>query len=796
MGPVIRNTLLGTAFLLVAGARISAQTPAPPPANAAKIPLSTIPRVYRPPKLEDFLENHPREAELAVSDFRQNLPGDGVPATEPTAAYLSYDDKNLYVAFVCRDQAGQVRAHLAKREATDQDDGVGVLLDTFRDFHRAYYFFSNPLGVQTDAIYTEGQGYDYSFDTLWDTSGRVLNDGYIVLFSIPFKSLRFSDGAEQTWGIALYRVILRKSEYDYWPYITQRVEGLTQQFAPVGGFERVAPGRNIQLIPYGLLASDHFLNQPNPPNPATPPAYRDNFEHRAGLDAKFVFKDALTFDVTLNPDFSQVESDDPQVTVNQRFAVFFPEKRPFFIENAGFFATPINLFFSRQIADPQFGARMTGKLGKWTLGTLVIDDRQPGLGFTSGPYATRAVGGVVRIAREFGRQSYIGGFASSRDFADTSNRVASLDARLKFSKNWVVDAQAVHTWTRQNTNAGLNCLWFPQSSNGIGSQQGNALWLDASYTGRHFVFSTYYDDFSPNFCTELGFVNRIDIRQNYGFGGYFWRPEKSKVIDFGPTALEILDWNHAGILQDWQAAVGFQVDLTKQTTFNISRGEAYELFEGIDFRKHSTSISAATQPYKWLSFSARYIQGISENFFPAQTLVPFQPFLGNTKRLNFGFTLRPSSRFRLDETLIYYRLGTRAGWTTPPFAPGQSVFNNYLNRAKLNYQFTKELSLRLILDYNATIANTNLVDVQRNLGGSDNPSGPIAPTKQFTTDVLLTYLLHPGTAVYVGYNNGFSDLLLHPGAAPGASPFVTAQGAPNNTNSRLFFVKVSYLLRF
>ncbi|PYT56864.1 MAG: hypothetical protein DMG35_21320 [Acidobacteria bacterium] len=765
MGPVIRNTLLGTAFLLVAGARISAQTPAPPPANAAKIPLSTIPRVYR-------------------------------PATEPTAAYLSYDDKYLYVVFVCRDQAGQVRAHLAKREATDQDDGVGVLLDTFRDFHRAYYFFSNPLGVQTDAIYTEGQGYDYSFDTLWDTSGRVLNDGYIVLFSIPFKSLRFSDGAEQTWGIALYRVILRKSEYDYWPYITQRVEGLTQQFAPVGGFERVAPGRNIQLIPYGLLASDHFLNQPNPPNPATPPAYRDNFEHRAGLDAKFVFKDALTFDVTLNPDFSQVESDDPQVTVNQRFAVFFPEKRPFFIENAGFFATPINLFFSRQIADPQFGARMTGKLGKWTLGTLVIDDRQPGLGFTSGPYATRAVGGVVRIAREFGRQSYIGGFASSRDFADTSNRVASLDARLKFSKNWVVDAQAVHTWTRQNTNAGLNCLWFPQSSNGIASQQGNALWLDASYTGRHFVFSTYYDDFSPNFCTELGFVNRIDIRQNYGFGGYFWRPEKSKVIDFGPTALEILDWNHAGILQDWQAAVGFQVDLTKQTTFNISRGEAYELFEGIDFRKHSTSISAATQPYKWLSFSARYIQGISENFFPAQTLVPFQPFLGNTKRLNFGFTLRPSSRFRLDETLIYYRLGTRAGWTTPPFAPGQSVFNNYLNRAKLNYQFTKELSLRLILDYNATIANTNLVDVQRNLGGSDNPSGPIAPTKQFTTDVLLTYLLHPGTAVYVGYNNGFSDLLLHPGAAPGASPFVTAQGAPNNTNSRLFFVKVSYLLRF
>jgi hypothetical protein len=589
--------------------------------------------------------------------------------------------------------------------------------------------------------------------------------------------------------VALYRVILRKSEYDYWPYVTQRVEGLTQQFAPVGDLDNVSPGRNIQFIPYGLLANDHFLNQPNPLSAATPPAFLDRFEHRAGLDAKFVAKDSLTFDVTLNPDFSQVESDDPQLTVNQRFAVFFPEKRPFFIENAGFFATPINLFFSRRIADPQFGARMTGKLGKWTLGALVIDDRRPGQSFSSGPYNTRAADGVVRVTREFGNQSYIGGFFSSRDFADTSNRVASLDARLKFSKNWVVDIQGVHSWTRQNLNAGQNCLSFASSNPAIGSQQGTALWADASYSGRHFSFSTNYNDFSPNFCTEMGFVNRIDIRQNYAFGGYFWRPEKSKIIDFGPSVSETLDWDHNGVLQDWQAAVGFQVDLTKQTTVSISRGEAYELFNNIGFRRHSASVLAATQPYKWISFSARYTQGIQVNFIPAPGLLPF---LANAKRVNFGLTLRPSARFRFDETLIYYRLGTRAGWVTPPFSPGQGVLNNYLNRAKLNYQFTKELSLRLILDYNATIANTQLFDVQRSLGGSDDVNGPFAPTKQFTTDVLLTYLLHPGTAVYLGYNNGYNDLALH----PGASPFVTAQGAPNNSTSRLFFIKLSYLLRF
>jgi len=774
---------------LVCGAagRVLAQSASPPRPNGAAIPLSKIPRVHRAPKLEDFLENRPREAELAVSDFRQYLPGDGAPASEPTTAYLSYDDKNLYVVVVCRDEPGQVWGHLSKRENSDQDDGVGVLLDTFQDFHRAYYFFSNPLGVQTDAIYTEGQGYDFSFDTLWGNAGRETKDGYIVWFAIPFKSLRFSHQPEQTWGVALFRNILRKSETDYWPYITQRVEGITQQFAPVNGIENVSPGRNIQLIPYGLLADNRFLDQ------TATPAHRTVFEHRAGLDAKFVVKDALSFDVTLNPDFSQVESDDPQVTINQRFAVFFPEKRPFFIENAGFFQTPINLFFSRQIADPQFGGRMTGKLGKWTLGALVIDDRQPGRGQApGGPYDTRAVDGVVRVAREFGNQSYVGAFLSSRDFADTNNRVASLDARLKFSRNWVLDLQAAHSWTRQDANLAPNCLTFNNvDSRGIGSQQGSAYLGNLRFTGRHFAFSSDYDEKTPGFCTELGFVNRVDIRQNFTFAGYFWRPEKRRIIAFGPSASELLNWDHAGRLQDWQAALGFEVDFTRQTTLNISRGEFFELFDNINFRKHSTSALFTTQPYNWISFSTRYTQGTGENFFPAATLLPFQPFLGNTRRVNIGFTIRPSSRFRFDETYIYSRLGTRKGSTPPGFAPDKNIFNNHLMRSKLNYQFTKELSLRLIVDYNATLANEGLVDLQTNLGSFDG--GPIAPTKKLTGDVLFTYLLHPGTAVYLGYTDGYSNLTLHTLPPP---PFVTALGSPTNSTGRLFFIKLSYLFRY
>ncbi len=787
MGRILRLPwlLLVCVFLWPAAASGQGGAAVPlPPAGPSAIPFERIPRVTRAPRIEDFIEDRAREAELAVSDFRQYLPGDGAPASEETSAYLSYDDKNLYVVFVCGDAAGQVRGHLSKREGADQDDTVGILLDTFRDRRRAYFFAANPLGIQSDSIYTEGQGYDFSFDTLWYSEGRLTDNGFVVWFRIPFKSLRFASTSEQTWGIALYRVILRKSEFLYWPYLTQRVQGLTQQFAPVSGLENISPGRNIQLIPYGLLARSSFLDQRDPGNPAR----RTEFEHRAGLDAKFVVRDALTFDVTLNPDFSQVESDAPQVTINQRFEVFFPEKRPFFIENAGFFATPINLFFSRRVAEPQFGGRMTGKVGNWALGAILIDDRQPGRNQPS-PFDTRARIGVARVAREFGQQSQIGAFFSSRDFADTSsNRVASLDARFKLSPNWVLEGQVAHSWTRQDSDLPPLCF------QGDTHLQGTAAWANLSYTGRHLFYNSGYDGKTPGFCTELGFVNRVDIRKLTNFVGYLWRPEKSKVLDFGPSGTGTVIWDHTGRLTDWGADFVFQVDLSRQTTMALTRREAFELFRGLGFRKHLSGVSITSQPYKWLGFNAQFTSGTGENFFPGPGLPtgpPLQPFLGNTKRFNLGFTLQPEARLRFDQTYIFSRLGTREGSTPPGFSPDTSVFNNHILRSKLNYQFTKELSLRAIFDYNATLANEGLLDLQRNLGSFQG--GVIEPNKRFTSDLLLTYLLHPGTAIHVGYTDSYANLRLDPLTAP---PVVIRTGSPNEPVGRLFFVKLSYLLRF
>lgn len=777
--------ILFAAFLVIGFCSLAAraQTSAP---SAAQIPsppgsasLAHIPRVTRPPKIEDFLRGAPPEGQEVLTGFRQFRPGDGTPATRETTAYLSYDDRNLYVVFVCKDDPQLVRAHLAKREDIGNDDQVALYLDTFQDHHRSYVFATNPLGIQLDGIYTEGQGYDFTFDTLWYSEGRLTDDGYIVWMAIPFKSLRFSGEPVQSWGIALNRVTLRSNELVWWPYVTQRQAGIVQQFGTASGLEEISPGRNLQFIPYGLLARARFLDQSDLSNRF----FRTQAEHHAGLDAKFVLRDALTFDFTVNPDFSQVESDDPQVTINERFRVFFPEKRPFFIENAGFFQTPINLFFSRNIIDPQFGGRMTGKLGSWALGALVMDDRAAGRGRPSS-FDTRARIGVVRVAREFGQQSQIGAFFSSHDFAGSSNRVASLDTRLKLSPNWFFDAQAAHSWTLQKAQ---------QLCQQPGEIQGSAWWTQLSYSGRHFTYTGNYDDKSPNFCTELGFVPRTDVRQFRNSGGYFWRPKNRRVLAFGPSAAGLVNWNRENRIQDWEADLGFEIAWTQQTTLNISRGEAFELFRNIGFRKHATAVFFSTEPFKWLAIQTRFSTGTNENFFPGAQPEPFPPllpFLGNSKKVSFSMTLRPWPRLRIDQTYLYTRLGTRVGSTPLRFTPGQNIFNNHILRTKVNYQFTKELSLRAIVDYRATLANPQLLDVQTNLGSL--PGGLVAPTKRFSPDLLLTYLPHPGTALYIGYTDQYANLLFD----PTQRPTVFLGSSPDNSVGRQVFVKFSYLFRF
>ena len=727
---------------LAATLAVAAQQPPTPPTTR---PSVTITRTATPPRLEDFRTGERRDG-LVADAFLQREPGDLVPATEKTEAYVSYDATNLYVVFVCHAKdPSKVRARMNRREQIFNDDFVGVFLDTFNDRQRAYMFLVSPLGIQTDGIVTEGQNDDFSFDTIWQSRGELTDFGYVVSIAIPFKSLRFPPATgPQIWGISFMRGIPVNSENDFWPGITRSKTSFTGQFADLHGLQNVSPGRNIQLIPYGTFTGARFLDRDIP-------AYDSQTDGRAGIDAKVVARDSLALDFTLNPDFSQVESDEPQVTVNQRFEVFFPEKRPFFLENAGYFETPVNLFFSRRIVDPQFGGRVTGKVGGWAIGALTIDDRAPGHNVaTDDPlHDDRAFNGVVRARREFG-DSNIGGLMTMRDFGSSFNRIASADTRLRLNSQWFAQGQAAIADTKDIDGT---------------HRQDAAYSANVNRNSRVLNYVLDYTDIGKDFRTTLGFVPRTDIRQSTQFVAYRWYPKSGRLTSFGPNSFVQGTWDHSGQLQDWTVRFPFELNFKAQSGMFFRRTQSMERFADLEFREHENLANGNTSYFRWMDIGVFAASGTRPNYYPPPGTLPF---LANFWDAQLSLTFRPISGLRLDETYIYSHLGTRT-------EPGRTIFDNHIVRSKMNYQFSREFSLRVILDYNAVLSDPSLVSLER--------------TKHFAGDVLFTYLIHPGTAFYVGYTDGYDSVEL-------ASSGIVPIKSPTTSTGRQFFVKTSYLFRF
>ena len=717
-------------------------------AALAQVKDVQIPKIDRKPLLEEFLNGNSRSDMRRIDDFRQRQPGDGKPVSRKTAAWFGYDDKNFYVVFVCESPAGKTRARLAKREDIFSDDVVGFFLDTYRDRQHSYEFFVNPLGIQADAIESEGQDDDFSFDTLWYSDGRLTPEGFAASITVPFKSLRFKPDALQTWGFGLGRFIPDNNESSFWPFVTQKVEGFSQQLGTMTGLENISPGRNLRITPYGAFGSSHFLDIPA----FGDPGFKTQNTPRAGLDVKAVIHDSLTLDIALNPDFSQVESDDPQVTVNQRYEIQFPEKRPFFLENNAYFVTPENLFFSRRIVDPEFGARLTGKLGRWNLGILAIDDRAPGLALapTDPNLNAHAIIAIARIQREFAKQSNIGFLVTDREFGGSFNRVGALDTRLKLNANWTFTGQAIASETHN-----------PDGTH----QGGDAFNGDLRFQNREWQYDLKYIDRSEGFRADLGFIPRVNIRQGQQYLARRFHPKNKKILSWSPGLFMTGDFDHRNVQQDWSVREQINVEMPRTTFIGAGHAETFEKYNNINFRRNDNSGGFHTEYFKRATIDVGYSRGIRINYDVVTNLLAFR---GNGDELQANFTLRPFSRVKLDEIYYLTRLYT--------FGPHpEAVFINHLARSRATYQFTKELSLRLILDYNGVLQNPALISLDRQ--------------KRITGDILLTYLLHPGTAFYIGYTDRLENLALFPGQ-------VNRIGFPSTTTGRQFFTKISYQFRF
>ena len=758
--------IVASATVVVAGTAfwISSTVFAAETANGVQIPT-----LDRAPTLADFAGMEPsaqmRDSMAAVTDFTQRLPDDGEPASERTDVYLAYDDSNLYAVFLAFDSdPDQIRANLSPRENVDNDDTVGILIDTFNDQRTGYAFRSTPLGVQWDARWNEvarTPAFDSAYQAVWQTDGELTDQGYMVLMTIPMRTLRFPENGEQVWRVMLERKMPRLSEEAYWPQYSIAMEGRLNQAADLTGIRDVSPGRNIQIVPFVFARAFDVLDR----GATGGPAFNNDSEEDVGLDAKFVFRDSLVLDLTLNPDFSQVESDDPQVTVNERFEVRFPELRPFFIENADYFTTESLLVFTRRIVDPDAGLRFTGRQGPWGIGTMLIDDQAPGQNRAPGdPLAGQVADiGIFRLFRDISEQSRVGMLYSDRQFGDSYNTVTSVDGRFKLNDNWTTQVQL--TDTESLTTGGVR----------LDGDQKNVR-FDRS--GRRVGVHTHYINSSEGFRTDLGFINRNYAPDTNGLHNrvtWTFYPETGRVNSWSPIAYfsHLDDQEGTRLFATWRYSHVWRWDGATELTlaYEDSRERLRpQDFTGLvsnrDYSYDTATIEFETEAFSQLGFNFELESGEVINLLPA---AGFEPELADAVSGQFGLFWRPLDRFRVDATYLLRELTDERGGTG-------KIFSNEITRLKLNYQFTKELSLRFIAQHEKTDPG-----VMTRLERDEN----------LNFDLLGRYVINPWSALYVGYNSNSSNFAIVD------TEFGTDLVSTNDLqrDGKQFFVKFSYLLQ-
>ena len=535
------------------------------PGGFATVPLAARPttvivRTREAPRIDGRLDDAVWRNATHLTEFVQIAPVEGAPGSERTEVWMAYDDDNLYFAFYAHySDPGMIRVFRADRDEIRGDDRISVLFDTFLDQQRAYQFTVNGYGVQGDSIVnatgrmssssrsmsmssgsSSGTGSrsggggmssmsssgafgifgDDSWNALFETGGVVVSDGWTAEMAIPFKSLRYParpGGAPHRWGFQITRIIRGKSEAQSWAPISRSVAGQMTQFGVLEGLADLSQSRNIEILPeltgvqFGSLDTGTGGYDERDP------------DGELGVGVKYGITPNLTADFTYNPDFSQIESDRPQVETNQRFALFYPEQRPFFLEGQDIFetATPVTLVHTRTIVDPRLGAKLTGKVGNATLGVVVADDEAAGrLDDRSDPmYGASAQSFIGRARYDLYAESYLGGIATAREFGDAYNRIAGVDGRFRLSRTKRVNFLAIASETRDDVDGAL---------------AGEVFEADFTSQGRNLGYGVAHSRIAPGFRTATGFVPRVDVQQTSAHLSYRWWPETT-ILSWGPS---------------------------------------------------------------------------------------------------------------------------------------------------------------------------------------------------------------------------------------------------------------------
>lgn len=728
--------------------------------------------------LSDFAGMEPRpelkSKLLKISGFIQNTPHDGQPETEKTEVWLGYTKSDLYFVFICHDRHPElIRGHLARRENILNDDNVTVLLDPFQDRRKGVLFKVNPAGVQADAAWDDTNGIDYSYDQVWDSEGQVTREGWMALIEVPFRSLRFRPNGSD-WGVVFWRNFPRNSESDYWPRVSTNITGVLSQEGTLHGIQGVTGSHNAQINPYVLAQNERELKTVDPLNPYFSSRH---FEGTAGGEVKAILKDRIIFDATINPDFSTVESDQPQFTVDQRYPVYFPELRPFFLENANYFTTPITLVYTRNIVHPEFGGRVTGKTGHTTIGLFVVDDREPGQTVTAGDplYNKRATIAVGRVSQDIGKGSSIGAIYTDYEFGQGWNRIGGVDFTWRMNDKWTALGQMVESSTKGTVDSGTP----PTYSAGPASN------FQLQHNGHAFNLQSNFQDMSVGFQTQLGFIQASNFRNGQTHMTYQWYPKHRLIQSYGVETNQNVAYDHLGNRVFHYSTYDPFILLPRNFVLAPIVGEnsdtvgpqnGYLLTQNRNFTENFGGFVVRGAPFAQLNFNLQAGRGGNVNYNP---VAGGAPFLMDQETVQALFTLQPLRQLTADNTYLLDRDCAVAG--------GALVYESQVFRTKVNYQFTRAISARVIAEYDSTLANPAETSLLR--------------TKGVGTAALLTWLPHPGTAVYIGYNNDLQNLdgsLCNrlPGGACDANNTIAPRAANMLNDGRQIFIKASYLLRF
>ena len=746
-------------------------------------------------------------------DFVQTSPGDNIKPSRKTEAMMSYDAEHLFIAFKCWDEKDGIRASIAKRDEIFEEDNVRVYLDTYDDRRRAYLLAWNPLGIQADGILVEGQNADFSLDVIMESKGQIHEWGWSVEVKIPFKSLRYKIGKGKHWGFNATRSISRlNDEFISWMPQDRNIQGFLTQSGRITGIENVSAGRNLEVIPSvtisetGRRVSDNqipegrFVNEP--------------IKHDLGVNVKYSITPNLTFDAAINPDFAVVEADAPVITANQRFPIFFPEKRPFFLEGADAFQTPIVLFNSRTIIDPDVAAKVTGKIGKNTIGLLVASDNAPGnyseeqrIDPSVRPFIDEfldqnATFVVFRGKRDLGGDSNIGVFASARTFPESKNFVGAIDGLFKLNPSTNFSFQGAVTNSKKcffdpffdNISNPQQATRNSEICNGnqfsrYGSGNGFGYVATLSKQKETFGYTLQVQGTSDKYRADTGFTLRTD---NHWVFGILRKTSKSrpknKLIRFNLTSFAGVAYSARGRLAggEWNANAAF--NLQRNTTINLWGGFApqaiYEdefglarndLRDGTFFGSQSRQVnikwsggSVFTAPSEKVSFNASFNHAwdVFDFDFGAGPRFPrvspsalsgdgrLDPGSGRRINISAFARLTPTEPFRI--SLQY----TKAHLTR--ISTRRTAFDSNIFSLKSTYSFSRFLFLRARTDYNTL-------------------------TTGISGQYLFGWTPSPGKSLYLGYNDRLSY--------NGFNPFNQEREPGLRLNQRTFFVRLTYLFR-